>query len=533
MRRAGRLSAFLLPALVWAAPAHSQVRPGSVELGVYGGYWEGDGILKDAPIIGGRIMYNLSRIFGLEVSYGFVPTEAERFEDVPTAGGLTRQAVTEDQNVHETSLNLVVHLSDTVITPYISVGADMVNAEETSFGPNVALGAKYYMTEDLSLRADVRAYFSEDDQFGNSFFHSEATLGLGYQLGGDYDIDNDGIKNVDDQCKTKPEDKDGFEDSDGCPEPDNDQDGIKDVDDKCPNEKEDADGDADEDGCPDLDKDGDGVDDKVDQCVDTPEDKDGFEDEDGCPEDDNDKDGIKDAEDKCPNEAEDKDGFEDTDGCPDTDNDKDSILDTADKCPDGAEDKDGFQDEDGCPDPDNDHDGVLDADDKCPAEKEVINGFEDEDGCPDKGASKVKITREGIEILEQVYFENGKAVIKTKSLVLLNQVALTLNAADYVKKVEVQGHTDDRGKDAANMELSQKRAEAVRDYLTSRGIAGDRLIAKGYGETQPIASNKTRKGRATNRRVAFVILEQKLVEEVEVPAESGKPAEEAPKKEEK
>jgi OOP family OmpA-OmpF porin len=114
------------------------------------------------------------------------------------------------------------------------------------------------------------------------------------------DMDGDGILDNVDKCPRDPEDKDGFQDEDGCPDPDNDADGIPDTADKCPNE---------------------------------PEDRDGFEDEDGCPDPDNDKDGILDAADKCPNEPEDRDGFEDEDGCPDPDNDKDGILDAADKCP--------------------------------------------------------------------------------------------------------------------------------------------------------------------------------------------------------
>ena len=126
------------------------------------------------------------------------------------------------------------------------------------------------------------------------------------------DRDGDGILDNVDKCPDDPEDKDGFEDEDGCPDPDNDKDGILDTKDKCPNE---------------------------------PEDKDGFEDEDGCPDPDNDTDGIPDEDDKCPNEPEDKDGFEDEDGCPDPDNDKDGVPDAADKCPNDP----GPPDNDGCP----------------------------------------------------------------------------------------------------------------------------------------------------------------------------------------
>ena len=102
------------------------------------------------------------------------------------------------------------------------------------------------------------------------------------------------------------------------PDPDNDGDGIPDSRDKCPNEAEDKDGFQDEDGCPNPDNDGDGIPDIADKCPNEPEDKDGFEDEDGCPDPDNDHDGFPDAVDKCPNDAETVNGFEDEDGCPDS-----------------------------------------------------------------------------------------------------------------------------------------------------------------------------------------------------------------------
>ncbi|MFO0565144.1 MAG: OmpA family protein [Polyangiaceae bacterium] len=133
----------------------------------------------------------------------------------------------------------------------------------------------------------------------------------------DVDTDRDGIFDRRDRCRLDPEDKDDFEDEDGCPDDDNDKDQIPDRRDRCPL---------------------------------VPEDKDGFEDADGCPENDNDKDGIVDARDRCPNVPEDKDGFEDGDGCPDEDNDNDGILDPKDLCPNEPETKNGYADEDGCPD---------------------------------------------------------------------------------------------------------------------------------------------------------------------------------------
>jgi len=166
------------------------------------------------------------------------------------------------------------------------------------------------------------------------------------------DRDEDGLDDADDQCPTDAEDRDGYEDADGCPDPDNDLDSLPDKGDKCPNQAEDADG---------------------------------FEDNDGCPELDNDKDGVPDTGDRCANEPETKNGFDDADGCPDvTDNDRDGVPDDKDQCPDNAEDTDGFEDTDGCADPDNDKDGLPDNQDECVDEPETVNQFEDGDGCPDE-----------------------------------------------------------------------------------------------------------------------------------------------------
>lgn len=166
---------------------------------------------------------------------------------------------------------------------------------------------------------------------------------------------------------------------------DRDGDGILDDVDQCPAAAEDVDGYQDSDGCPDPDNDGDGIVDQFDKCPQVAEDLDNFEDQDGCPEADNDKDGIPDDADHCPNEPETKNGYKDQDGCPDeADQDGDGVPDVRDKCPAEPEDTDGFEDEDGCPDLDNDKDGVPDVQDECLNEPESLNGFQDEDGCPDE-----------------------------------------------------------------------------------------------------------------------------------------------------
>ena len=249
------------------------------------------------------------------------------------------------------------------------------------------------------------------------------------------------------------------------------------------------------------DRDGDGLTDDVDKCPDDPEDKDGFEDEDGCPELDNDNDGIKDVVDKCPLDPEDADKFEDEDGCPDLDNDKDGLSDKIDQCPNEAEDKDGFEDDDGCPELDNDNDTFLDKDDKCPIEFGVAP-----DGCPKKYVNVV-VTQTKIEIKQTIFFEFNKATIKSVSFGLLNEVAQAMKDNPTIK-VEVQGHTDAVGNDAFNLKLSQKRAESVKAYLTKQGVDASRMVPKGYGETVPIADNRTGDGRSQNRRVEFVITDR-------------------------
>ena len=240
-------------------------------------------------------------------------------------------------------------------------------------------------------------------------------------------------------------------------------------------------------------------------CEAGPEDIDGFEDDDTCIDPDNDQDTFLDADDPCPNEPEDFDGFED-EGCPDPDNDQDTILDIADACPLDPEDLDGWEDEDGCPDPDNDFDTFLDVDDACPNEAEVFNEFEDDDGCPDVA---IVVTCERIEIDDRVYFEFDSDVIQRRSYELLDRIASTVNERYDLLLVRVEGHTDGMGTDEYNQVLSDSRATAVRDYLINVGGVDDyRLVAQGFGESVAIDTNDTEAGRANNRRVEFIIVEQ-------------------------
>ncbi|MGO8993354.1 MAG: OmpA family protein [Polyangiaceae bacterium] len=291
------------------------------------------------------------------------------------------------------------------------------------------------------------------------------------------DRDGDGIKDDVDKCPDEPEDFDGFQDEDGCPDPDNDNDGILDVDDRCPNEPEDRDGDQDWDGCPEV--------------------------SDG----DRDGDGILDSKDKCPDQPEDRDGFQDEDGCPDPDNDQDGIPDKRDACPNDPEDKDGFEDEDGCPDPDNDKDQIPDVVDKCPNEPETYNGFEDEDGCPDKGS--VIIQDNNIVILDKIKFRTNSAEILPESNKIVDAVATTINHHPEFELMEIAGHADERSSDQYNLRLTQDRVNSVLAALVQRGVARDKLRSKGYGEYCPEDTGHNEAAWEKNRRVEFKIVKTK------------------------
>ncbi len=320
------------------------------------------------------------------------------------------------------------------------------------------------------------------------------------------DTDRDGIGDEDDRCVSEPEDRDGFEDNDGCPEADNDADGMLDPVDRCPNDPEDRDNFQDQDGCPDRDNDNDGIPDGYDSCPREPEDRDGDRDTDGCPDNDRDRDGISDDRDRCPTEQEDTDGFEDEDGCPEADNDNDRIPDAQDQCGEQPETYNGFQDEDGCPDamPDRDNDGLPDDRDRCPDQAETYNGVTDDDGCPERGPSLVQLQGDQIRILQQVNFAtNSDRIVGRRSFQVLDAVAAILSAHPEFARVEIQGHTDNVGNADRNRELSGRRAAAVRAYLLTKGVTEGRLTSQGYGQDRPIESNANRRGRAANRRVEF------------------------------
>lgn len=155
------------------------------------------------------------------------------------------------------------------------------------------------------------------------------------------------------------------------------------------------------------------------------------------------------------------------------------------------------------PDPDRDRDGIANDDDRCPDDAGPASSDPATHGCP-----RVYVTADRVVITQQPRFAVDRALILPASAPLLMEVAAVLEAHPEIVRIEVQGHTDDRAGDAHNLDLSQRRAESIRTWLMGRGIAADRLVARGYGETRPLVDNATPEGRAQNRRVEFVVLER-------------------------
>lgn len=199
--------------------------------------------------------------------------------------------------------------------------------------------------------------------------------------------------------------------------------------------------------------------------------------------------------------------------CPAVDSDKDGVYDDRDKCPGTPAGR--KVNADGC-EFDRDGDGIVDGDDACPdVPAKTANGCPPPPPAPAPAPvvtpapapapAPVPAPAAAIVplVLHGVTFDNDQAVLRPDATAVLDRAVLVLQQWGDVK-VEVAGHADSRSTDEYNMGLSQRRAEAVRDYLVAKGIAADRLSAQGYGESRPIASNETEEGRAQNRRVELV-----------------------------
>lgn len=275
--------------------------------------------------------------------------------------------------------------------------------------------------------------------------------------------------------------------------PDADRDGYDDTLDSCPNQPGKAATQWSEPGCPVPDTDGDGTLDSEDQCLKEA----GPQSNHGCPTDE-DGDGVPDEKDACPKEPGPTEHS--PPGCP-PDQDGDKIPDAVDACPSVPGVASDNPKEHGCP-ADTDHDKIPNETDACPNEVGLPNTDLAKNGC----AEAVRVVGDEITIVQQVQFASGTALVKPESFGLLDEVAGVLQAHTEIQVVEVQGHTDNRGAKAYNLKLSQGRAESVRAALVERGVAPERLVARGFGQESPLESNTTEAGRTKNRRVVFKIL---------------------------
>jgi len=448
------------------------------EIGGFGSYTRYDHAFQLDKQIGGggRLGYFVSPHVGLEFELGSQ-------QPTPWAGGV-------NPTVTLGSGSLVLNTGNTHNLFYILGGYTRVEFGDRpgySFNDNAlhgAIGDRLFFGDRVALRIEGRAIYSPSTRFsgGNWAGHVVASAGLSIFTGPSAfrDADQDGIADRTDACPSTP--AGAVVDARGCPT-DSDRDGVFNGLDACPNTVEHAEVDAR--GCP-KDADADGVYDGIDKCPGTM--TGARVDAQGCPT-DADADGVPDGPDQCPNTP--PGATVDTTGCP-VDSDKDGVPDGLDKCPNtpaGTE-----VDTAGCQRAsDTDGDGIDDTKDKCPGT--AAGTRVDAAGCP------ILFTEAKTPVvLRGVTFEIGRSALKPDSYTILDIVAASLVANPDIK-IEIAGHTDNTGLSATNLRLSQARAQAVLTYLATKGVALDRMVAKGYGPTQPVAPNTTPAGRALNRRV--------------------------------
>jgi len=407
------------------------------------------------------------------------------------------------------------------MSPFVSAGFGLtrftgngttVTGQYGAFG---GVGVRSMLGENLAVRVEGRMAYEKYSEFPNAAFNSLVTAGLSYFMGGGppRDTDADGVPDKRDRCASTP--TGATVDLRGCPS-DTDRDGVYNGLDRCPNTP--ADTPVTPDGCT-RDTDNDGIADNLDRCANTPAnarpidatgcpvdtDRDTvfdyldrcpntpagvLVDANGCPR-DTDNDGVTDNLDRCPNTLPNMRPIDAT-GCP-VDTDRDAVFDYLDTCPNTAA---GTQvNANGCPvERDADSDGVIDANDRCP--NTPAGSRIDATGCPLAPLPAVNASL----VIRNISFRAGTSRLLPTSYAGLDRIAIALIATPDTRW-EIGGHTDATGVAAANMRLSQARAQAVLTYLTSKGVPASALTAVGYGSTRAVAPNTRAAGRAQNRRV--------------------------------
>ncbi|MFV5687575.1 OmpA family protein [Flavobacterium sp. ZT3R25] len=352
-----------------------------------------------------------------------------------------------DATIKYSLMNLI---NSKVIDPSLSVGGGYTFFGESSYGTlNPGAGLTLWFTENIGLELATKykkSFGDREDASGtpDAPSHFQHSAGLIFKFGGK-DTDGDGIYDKDDACPEVA----GLKQFNGCP-----------------------------------DTDGDGIQDSADACPEVA----GLAALNGCP--DTDGDGIADKDDACPDVA----GLAALKGCPDSDGD--GVADKDDKCPTVAGPKENV----GCPWPDTDGDGVLDKDDKCPD----VRGTVANQGCPEVSEEVMKTLNNYGKI---ILFDSGKATFQKGTYTVLQSITSILKEYPY-SRFMIEGHCDSDGSNELNQTLSENRAAAVKNYLIENGIAADRLRSTGFGETKPIATNKTAKGKAMNRRVEISLIKE-------------------------
>jgi OOP family OmpA-OmpF porin len=340
------------------------------------------------------------------------------------------------------------------LVPFVLVGAGGMNmlSSENGLGDDsdpalhFGLGAKFGITRDFTARLDLRDNLMQENRMNPQIEDGDLVSNFEVLLGLSFTL--------------------GRTEKDAAPPPaDSDGDGFADSNDACPSQP--------------------GV---------APS---------GCPAPvapaDTDRDGVPDSSDPCPTVPEDNLPPAPADGCPSQDPDSDGFLGPSDKCPTEK----GVA-PDGCPVKDKDGDGVLDDVDKCPDQPETKNGFQDADGCPDELPKEVA---KFAGVIKGIQFDFGKATIRKESNKILDDAVKVLK--DYPElRIMISGHTDNVGEPAKNVELSQQRAAAVKEYLAGKGIEAGRIETRGAGPNEPVADNATDKGRQANRRIEFKLLQK-------------------------